>query len=87
VPFWLGVIGLGIVSPVVFLVAAPAVTSPAVALAAVSGLAGGFVLRLSVLGIGIKDSPPMLSLSTWRAEAVRRPLGGSTGLLPEARAQ
>ena len=86
-PFWLGVIGLGIISPAVLLVAAPAVTSPAVALAAVSGLAGGFVLRLSVLGIGIKDSPPLLSLSTWRAEAVRWPLGGSPGLSPEARAQ
>jgi len=86
-PFWLGVVGLGIMAPVVLLVAALAVTSPAIALAAVSGLAGGFALRLSVLGIGIKDSPPLLSLSTWRAEAVRRPLGGSTGFLPEARAQ
>lgn len=36
--------------------------------AAVSVLCGGFVLRLGVLGVGIKERPPLYGMSMWRAE-------------------
>jgi formate-dependent nitrite reductase membrane component NrfD len=36
--------------------------------AAFAVLIGGFVLRLSVLGVGVKERPPLYGMSMWRAE-------------------
>jgi formate-dependent nitrite reductase membrane component NrfD len=44
------------------------VASALVLVAAVAVLFGGFLLRLSVLGVGIKERPPLYGMSMWRAE-------------------
>jgi len=44
------------------------VASILVLAAAVTVLCGGFLLRLGVLGVGIKERPPLYGLSKWRAE-------------------
>ena len=66
--FWGGIVGLALAVPLalslVNLVIGPyAVT----VLAAVSVLIGGFVLRLGILGIGIKKTPPLYKFAKWRA--------------------
>jgi polysulfide reductase chain C len=59
-PFILDAVNLGVGSDVLGLAAATTV------------LIAGFVLRLGVLAIGIKERPPLYALSRWRAE--RAPL-------------
>jgi formate-dependent nitrite reductase membrane component NrfD len=44
------------------------VASTLILVAAVAVLCGGFLLRLSVLGVGIKERPPLYGMSMWRAE-------------------
>jgi formate-dependent nitrite reductase membrane component NrfD len=59
-PFVLDAVNLGIPSNVLGLVGAATV------------LVAGFALRLAVLGIGIKERPPLYALSRWRAESAPR---------------
>jgi formate-dependent nitrite reductase membrane component NrfD len=44
------------------------VASVLVLVAAVTVLFGGFVLRLGILGVGVKERPPLYGMSMWRAE-------------------
>jgi formate-dependent nitrite reductase membrane component NrfD len=64
--FWGVVVGLGMVAPVILLIAARA-SAEAAAAAAASALAGGFMLRVCVLGIGLREYPPLYGLGVWRA--------------------
>lgn len=67
--FWGGVVGAALALPFLLDVANLGFDSSILALAgAASVLIGGFVLRLAILGVGIKETPPLLKLSEWRAE-------------------
>ncbi len=69
--FWVGIVGLALLVPFVLdLVNLVANSGPVTALAAASVLLGGFVLRLGVLSIGIKETPPLYKLSKWRRQDV-----------------
>jgi formate-dependent nitrite reductase membrane component NrfD len=70
-PFWLGVVGCALALPFVLHLANVIRESEAVGLvAALSVLVGGFVLRLGILSVGIKERPPLYRLSEWRGRAL-----------------
>jgi len=66
--FWGGVVGAALALP--FLIDAVNLGLDSVVLAlvaATSVLLGGFLLRLAILSVGIKETPPLYKLSQWRA--------------------
>ena len=70
--FWVGIVCAALVWPFVLDAVNLGVASDALGLAAAATvLIAGFVLRLGVLAIGIKERPPLYALSTWRAERVQ----------------
>jgi len=67
--FWGGIVGAALALPFLADVANLGIGSPILALAgAASVLVGGFILRVAILGIGIKELPPLYKLSEWRAQ-------------------
>ena len=71
--FWIGVVCAALAWPFVLDTVNLGVGSDLLGLAAATTvLVAGFVLRLGVLAIGIKERPPLYALSKWRAE--RAPL-------------
>jgi len=81
--FWGGIVGLALVLPVVLVPAELVVGSWILAAtAALSVLAGGFVLRCGVLAIGITEAPPLYRLAQLRASVaavVGQPAGRAAG--------
>ena len=77
--FWAGIVGGALVLPLVLGVFDLAVGSdllPAYLLpvaAAVGLLVGGFLLRLGILAVGVREAPPLYKLSRWRAEHSAEP--------------
>jgi formate-dependent nitrite reductase membrane component NrfD len=66
--FWIGVVCGALAWPFVLDAVNLGVGSEVLGLAAAAtALIAGFVLRLAVLGIGIKERPPLYALSKWRA--------------------
>jgi formate-dependent nitrite reductase membrane component NrfD len=66
-PFWAGVVGAALVVPFALdLVDLFVGSKPVALLGAVSVLLGGFILRLAVLGVGVKEVPPLYRLGLWR---------------------
>jgi polysulfide reductase chain C len=67
--FWVGIVCAALVWPLVLDAVNLGVGSDALGLAAAATvLVAGFVLRMGVLAIGIKERPPLYALSRWRAE-------------------
>ncbi len=66
-PFVLVLVNLGLDSEAVAVVAA------------LSVLAGGFVLRCGVLAVGITEAPPLYRFARWRAD---RPVSAAGGRIP-----
>lgn len=65
--FWIGVVGAALVAPFLLEVANLGLGLEEVALAAAASvLVGGLVLRLAILAIGIKETPPLYKASEWR---------------------
>jgi len=65
--FWIGVVGCALGVPLALDLANILADSMVVAtVAALSILVGGLVLRLAVLGIGVKELPPLYRLGEWR---------------------
>lgn len=84
--FWIGVVCGALVWPFVLDAVNLGVGSDALGLAAAATvLTAGFILRLGVLAIGIKERPPLYALSRWRAE--RAPLTAASGSGPAIRAE
>jgi polysulfide reductase chain C len=77
--FWAGIVGGALVVPFVLGVFDLAVGSdrlPADLLtvaAAVGLLVGGFLLRLGILAVGVRQAPPLYRLSRWRAKCSVEP--------------
>ena len=68
--FWLGVVGLALAVPFALGLVNLRVHSPIVETAAAGCvLVGGFALRSGVLGIGVKDTPPLCGLAEWIARS------------------
>ncbi len=68
-PFWIGIVAAGRVLPFVLVLANIWIGSDVIAiLAALSVLAGGFVLRLVILGVGVEEAPPLYRKSEWRVQ-------------------
>ncbi|GAB4244991.1 MAG: polysulfide reductase NrfD [Thermoleophilia bacterium] len=66
-PFWVGVVGCSLALPLLLDVVGIFARSLTLgALTAVSVLVGGFVLRLAVLGVGVKERPPLYRFGEWR---------------------
>ena len=85
--FWVAVVGIGLVVPLLIDLVARADGWSALAGAALVVLTGGFTLRLAVLAVGSKDDPPLLRLSEWRAAASGPLAAGAVGTLPDAGAK
>jgi formate-dependent nitrite reductase membrane component NrfD len=67
--FWIGIVCAALVWPFVLDAVNLGVGSDVLGLAAAATvLTAGFILRLGVLAIGIKEGPPLYALSRWRAE-------------------
>ena len=74
--FWLGVVGLALVVPLVSYAAGVAMRSDHLMVAAAASvLVGGFLLRVAILSVGIKEEPPLYKYSQWRAQAAGSPSG------------
>lgn len=68
-PFWIGVVGCALVIPFVLDLVNLAFGSGALAVVtACSVLVGGFILRLGVLGIGVRERAPLYRLGEWRGQ-------------------
>ncbi|MHB8869992.1 MAG: NrfD/PsrC family molybdoenzyme membrane anchor subunit [Thermoleophilia bacterium] len=66
-PFWIGVVGCALVFPLALTMVNMVLHSNTIAVAGgLCVLAGGLVLRLAVLGIGVKERPPLCRLGEWR---------------------
>jgi formate-dependent nitrite reductase membrane component NrfD len=65
--FWIGVVGAALAVPFILDVVNLGLSQRVIAgVAAVSVLVGGAVLRLAILGIGIKETPPLYRRSEWQ---------------------
>lgn len=68
-PFWIGVVGCALALPFVLSMVNIGVGSDAIAaVAGLSVLVGGLILRLAVLAIGVKERPPLYKLGEWRGQ-------------------
>ena len=78
--FWGGIVGLALSLPFVLVFTNLFVTSAAITVtAAISVLAGGFLLRCGVLAIGIPKAAPFTELARWRGAC---PAVAETGRVP-----
>ncbi len=67
--FWLGIVGGALVLPLVLTGVGAALASDSLTItSAMSALIGGFILRMGVLAVGIREAPPLYRLSRWQAE-------------------
>ena len=67
-PFWIGVVGGALALPLLLDTAGVFAPSQAPGVvAALAVLVGGLVRRLAVLGIGVKERPPLYRFGEWRA--------------------
>lgn len=74
--FWIGVVGCALAIPLALdLINLPAGSRVVAMVAALSVLVGGLILRLAVLGTGVKELPPLYRLGEWRGRHSLRPGG------------
>ena len=67
--FWGGIVGLSLALPFALELVNLGLRSDLLAvIASASVLSGGFVLRMGVLGIGVKETPPLYKFALWRAQ-------------------
>lgn len=72
--FWIPVVGGGLVLSAILTATALATgASVCAALAAGGVLIGGYYLRLAILQTGIRQAPPLCTLSDWRADLTAEP--------------
>jgi polysulfide reductase chain C len=80
--FWGGIVGLALALPFALDVVNLGVRSDVLAIVtAASVLFGGFLLRCGILGIAVKETPPLYKLSMWRA--LRPAIAATTQRSPE----